>query len=173
MFVTSCMGGLAVYLHPIWWLCVVAWIFAGIPAVFGYATSITGNVMWLSSTTVSNLLNVFVAIAVVCVVMTDVSNARVSANECKRKATEGVACGSVFSIDQLDYLSDHRAIVTAIVTLDGIVSVICNGTSMVYSFFLVRKCRRQSPNWLTSNPVKRPPNRTLTTHLSNVNINVV
>ena len=157
-FTSLCMGGLAVFLYPIWWLCAVAWVFSGVPVVFSCVTSITGSTLWLSGTTISNLVNVFAAIAVVCVVMTEVSAA---SGTCKGRETEGQPCGSFFNSDQLRHLSANRAIVTALVTLYGIACVICNGTGMVYSFFLARKCKRQSPNWLTSISLKRPSNRVL------------
>ncbi len=133
------------YIYPMWWLCVVAWIFSLIPAVFGYVASLTGRFPWVSGTSFASLLNVFAAIAVLCVVMTDIAN-----SNCNR-----VACDRDSDLKYLQYLYEKRAIATAIVSTYAIACIICYGVVMVYSFFLSRRFRRQPANWLTSNMNKR------------------
>lgn len=142
---TICTGGLAVFIYPTWWLCVVAWIFSAIPVIASYTASLTGKRFWIWMTCITCLINGFVAIAILCVVMTQVSE---GVENCKIH----LACSEA---DHQAYIVQHRAIITAVVTLYGISCVVCNGVAMVYSFFLGRKCRRQPANWLTSTTLSK------------------
>ena len=147
-FATLCTGGLAVFIYPTWWLSVIAWIFSAIPLVISYMASLTGRRVYIYGTCFGCLTNVFAAIAILCVVMTNISNAVTYTEYCKSQLTCDYS-------DHRFYLSGHRAVITAIVTLYAISSVVSNGVGMVYSFFLARKCRKQPTNWLTSNLNKR------------------
>jgi hypothetical protein len=95
---------------------------------------------------------------VLSVVMTDVSNAVSSQESCKR---EPDSCATTHD-EYLRFLVANRALVTALVTIYAMVCVISNGLTMVYSFFLARKCRKQPTNWLTASTKRLSHRPTLT-----------
>jgi hypothetical protein len=140
---------------------------AGFPFVSSLLSSIKGSCSWIITTSVANLCNICTAIAIVCVVMTNISLSVHVYEKCsldknvRRVPASGdhsdyshldVDCSSYSQteLDYFGYLSSNRGLATALVTVYGAACIVLNGVSMVYSFFLARRCRMQHPNWLTA-----------------------
>lgn len=156
---TICVGALVTFIYPIWWLCLVAWTSSIIPLVMSLGASLSGRYAWIVGISMSCLVNVCGSIGVLSVVMTDISNAGSVWDECKNHPTSWACKSDHYEYD--DFLVSHRALVTALVTIYAMACIISNGVSMVYSFFLARKCRKQPVNWLRTN-IKRLSHRSST-----------
>lgn len=159
------MGGLVVFVHPSWYLCLVAWIFSLIPLLTSIPACRTGKCPLIAGVAISCLCNVCATIAVVCVVMTDISNAAGRVDRCSSHPDDA----DCFDTEYERYLTANRAIATALVTTYGMINIVSNGIPMVYAFFLYRRCRKQPRNWLVSGPKFRATQtRSVSTSASSV-----
>ena len=150
------MGSLTVFLNPPWWLLLISLLCAALPFGLSFLACFTGKTVCITALSMGSFLNVCAAISVMCIIMTEVSEAARVAETCAGdgKANRPPDCSSFSNVDieYLTTLAAKRAVVTGLVTLYGTGCVILNGFVMVHSFFLARRCRSRSANWLTTSP---------------------
>lgn len=162
-----CVGSMGIFICPVWWLCLLSSVASLLPLVFSFAAAQRGCAPCVLGACIASLCNVCTAIAVLCVIMTNISmsvrayekcvlekplHINLSGGDSSDYSYLDVNCSS-YSAEELDYfgyLRANRAVVTGLVTVYAAACVVLNGLGMVYMFFLSRKCRNQPSNWLTA-----------------------
>ena len=150
-----CLGALVTMLTDLWWVYLLGFVSSIPPVLFSFASASNGRFGYIVGISLSSLANVSTSIGVVCAVMTVNQLSTYIYQACilephHTSPNFKVDC-SQYSTDEFDfytYIFNHRVFFMAFVLLYGVFCTVLAGITMVYSFFLARRVKRQGPSWL-------------------------